>query len=96
MTQDEVNLARKPYERVCYRQSPRINEPFQIDGRPETYQLDRIKRWVNLDMHLRHPLWPKDYVPVCTKKELQEAELHAQDDDAFSVYTMLTETASSQ
>ena len=97
MTQDELDEARKPYERVCYRQTPRSIEPFEIDGRPETYQLDRIKCWVNFDQHLigRHPAWPKDYNPVCTKKELLDAELFAQDDDAFSEYTTQSVTASS-
>ena len=97
MTQYELNEARKPYERVCYRRSPRSLEPFSIDGRPETYQLDRIKTWVNFDLHLvsRHSVWPEGYDPVCTMAELQDAELFAQDDDAFSEYTMQSVTASS-
>ena len=97
MTQDELDEARKPYERVCYRQSARSILPFEIDGRPETYQLDRIKCWVNFDLHLvgTHPVWPKDYVPVCTKKELLDAELFARDDDALSEYTMQSVTVPS-
>lgn len=96
MTQDELDEARKQYERVCYRQSPRSLGHFEIDGRPETYQLDRIKCWVNFNLHLigRHPAWPKDYNSVCTKKELLDAYLFAQDDDAFSEYTIQSETAS--
>lgn len=96
MTQDELDEARKQYERVCYRQSPRSLGHFEIDGRPETYQLDRIKCWVNFNLHLigRHPAWPKDYNSVCTKKELLDAYQFAQDDDAFSEYTIQSETAS--
>ena len=96
MTQDELDEARKQYERVCYRQSPRSSGPFEIDGRPETYQLDRIKCWVNFNLHLtgRHPAWPKDYNSVCTKQELRDADLFAQDDDAVSEYTIQSVTAS--
>ena len=97
MTQNELDEERKRYERICYRQSPRSIKPFEIDGRPKTYQLDRIKCWVNFDQHLigRHPAWPKDYNPVCTKKELLDAELFAHDDDTFSEYTTQSVTASS-
>ena len=82
---------------MCYRQSSGITKPCEIDGRPETYQLDQIKYWVNFDLHLtgRHPVWPKDYDPICTKKELLDAELFAEDDDAFSVYTTQSVTTSS-
>ena len=96
MTQDELDEARKQYERVCYRQSPRSLAPFEIDGRPETYQLDRIKCWVNFNLHLtgRHTAWPKDYNSVCTKQELRDADRFAQDDDAVSEYTIQSVTAS--
>ena len=97
MTQDEIDEARKPYERVCYRQSPRSNEPFLIDGRIETYELDRIKCWVNFNRHLtrRHPAWPEHYQPICTEGELLNALVYAQDDDAVSMYTTQSVTASS-
>ena len=96
MTQAELDEARKQYERVCYRQCDRSLGPFEIDGRPETYQLDRIKCWVNFNMHLigTPPVWPKDYDSVCTKKELLDAGSFAQDDDAVSEYTIESVTAS--
>ncbi|KAI4184567.1 MAG: hypothetical protein LQ346_006091 [Caloplaca aetnensis] len=53
------------YEGHATSWAPRHTMPIQVYGTPGLYPLDRLKFWVNLNMHLCHPgqPWPPGYKP---------------------------------
>lgn len=75
------------YEKHVRAQHERHTLPIRVYGTPALYELDRLKCWVNLNMHRddhKNP-WPPGY--ICISSELDQEDIL---DDASSVLSSST------
>ena len=82
-----LDADQRRYERGCFSKRESFTESFSIFGRLETEQFDRLKCWVQFNLHMMYygHVWPDGYEPVSSAGELKQLE---DDDDLSSIFEL--------